>query len=576
MKPNFFFMIALLVGATTLFVACTPPASQPAPSSTEPPAAAPTDPPPSDPVPTATPAESAANPNDWPHWGRNSERNAVITGFTVPTEWNIGEIDWDTGAWKSEEAENVRWVAKLGSMSYGNPVVADGKIFLGTNNDNVYVKKHPKEVDLGCLIAFDTKDGKFLWQHSNQKLATGDKHDWGHIGVSSSPLVVGKRLYYVSNRAEVVCLDTEGFHDGKNDGFDQEPDVEKTDADVIWAYDMMKELGTDQLNATNCSVTLIGDALLVNTSNAADEEGHIHKPDAPSFIALHKDTGKLLWKDASPGKFILGGQWSSPAAFTDANGVNQAVFAAADGWVYSFKAETGEALWKFDLNPKAVKWEPGSSSGKRNSVIATPIIHKNRVYIGAGQNPENGSGDGYLWCIDTSKTGDISAWLAVDADDKPLERRRFQAIDSEKGEKQIDNPNSGVIWSFTGSDLNGDGKMKEDEKLHRAIGNTTVAGGLAIIADFAGVIHCLDAETGKHLWVHDTFSALWGAPLIVGDKIYVGSEDGVVYVFALAREKDMLAENDMQAQVQSSPIAANGTLYVMTDSNLFAIGAREE
>jgi outer membrane protein assembly factor BamB len=521
-------------------------------------------------APSAAPS---VKPGDWGQWGGSSERNNVVADASVPTEWNIGEIDWDTGAWKPEGAESIRWVAKLGSMSYGNPVIANGKVYVGTNNDNVYVKKHPKKVDLGCLIAFNEADGSFLWQHSNPKLATGDQHDWGQIGVSSAPLVTGKRLFYVNNRAEVVCLDTEGFHDDENDGYDKEADNEKTDADVIWAYNMMKELGTEQRNATNCSVTLIGDALLVNTSNGADEEGHVRKPKAASFIALHKDTGKLLWKDSSPDHFILGGQWSSPAAFS-ANGVNQAVFAGADGWVYSFKAETGEPLWRFDLNPKGVKWDPGSSSGKRNSVIATPVFHNNRIYLAAGQNPENGSGDGYLWCIDTDKTGDISAWLAVGADDKPLERRRFQAIDITKGEKQIDNPNSGVVWSYVGGDINADGKVKEDEKLHRAIANVTVAGGLAIVADFAGVIHCLDAETGKAYWTHDTFAALWGAPLVVGDKIYIGSEDGVVLVFDLTKEKNLLAENDMQAQVQSTPVCANGVLYVMTDSNLFAIGKK--
>jgi len=54
----------------------------------------------------------------------------------------------------------------------------------------------------------------------------------------------GKRLYYVNNRAELVCLDTEGFLDGKNDGpFQDETRKGPTDADIIWKLDMMKELG---------------------------------------------------------------------------------------------------------------------------------------------------------------------------------------------------------------------------------------------------------------------------------------------------------------------------------------------
>ena len=72
------------------------------------------------------------------------------------------------------------------------------------------------------LLCFDIKDGKFLWQHSSEKLPTGRVHDWPLQGVCSTPLVEGNRLWFVTNRGEVRCLDTEGFYDGKNDGRSRE------------------------------------------------------------------------------------------------------------------------------------------------------------------------------------------------------------------------------------------------------------------------------------------------------------------------------------------------------------------
>ena len=45
-------------------------------------------------------------------------------------------------------------------------------------------------------------------------VGAGQVADWEYVGVCSSPAVEGKRLYYVSNRGELVCLDTEGFLDG--------------------------------------------------------------------------------------------------------------------------------------------------------------------------------------------------------------------------------------------------------------------------------------------------------------------------------------------------------------------------
>src|SRR5947208_1496478 len=66
-----------------------------------------------------------------------------------------------------------------------------------------------------CLLAFAVK---LPWQHSSEKLPSGRVHDWPLQGICCAPYVDGKRLWYVTSRGEVVCLDTEGFRDGKNDG----------------------------------------------------------------------------------------------------------------------------------------------------------------------------------------------------------------------------------------------------------------------------------------------------------------------------------------------------------------------
>ena len=60
-------------------------------------------------------------------------------------------------------------------------------------------------------------DGEFLWQYSSKELETYVWR-WSHPGLGSSPLVEGNRLWFVSNRGVVVCLDTEGFHDDEDDG----------------------------------------------------------------------------------------------------------------------------------------------------------------------------------------------------------------------------------------------------------------------------------------------------------------------------------------------------------------------
>ncbi len=122
-------------------------------------------------------------PLDWPMWGGNALRNNAPEAKDIPAEWEPGEFDDKEGIWQKGSGSNVAWVSNLGSQSYGNPVVANGKVYVGTNNGFGYIKRYPATVDLGCLLAFSEKDGAFLWQHSSEKLPTGRVHDWPLQGI---------------------------------------------------------------------------------------------------------------------------------------------------------------------------------------------------------------------------------------------------------------------------------------------------------------------------------------------------------------------------------------------------------
>ena len=118
---------------------------------------------------------------------------------------------------------------------------------------------------------------------------------------------------------------------------------------------MIKELNVFPHKLPNCSPLIAGDLLFVTTGNGADGEGAEAKPphpEAPSFIAVNKLTGKVVWKDNSPGDKIMLGQWSNPA-YAVVNGKAQVIFGGGDGWLRGFEPETGKPIWKFDCNPKA-------------------------------------------------------------------------------------------------------------------------------------------------------------------------------------------------------------------------------
>jgi outer membrane protein assembly factor BamB len=550
---------------------------------------------------------SAASPTaEWNQWGGTSARNNTPGGSNIPAEWEVGEVDYRTGEWDPTDAKNIKWVAKLGSQSYGNPVVANGKIIVGTNNSGGWLKRYPSSVDLGVLLAFDVQDGKFLWQHSSEKLPTGRVHDWPLQGICSTALVEGDRLWFVTSRGEVRCLDTEGFHDGENDGevkneeqvakaqaaAAKQPCDMKQEADVVWVYDMMKELGVEQHNMASCSLTSAGELLFVCTSNGVDfEHNYIPAPQAPSFIVMNKNTKTVLWTDASPGANILHGQWSSPA-YGVLGGAPQVIFGGGDGWLYSFAPEgdgkgNAKLLWKFDCNPKTSFYSLNRAT--RNHIIGTPVIYKEKIYVAVGEDPEHGEGTGHLWCVDpTKKTdgSDVSPELAFNSKDpkSPIPHKRVQAVVPEEGDLARPNPNSAAIWHYSEVDQNGDTKIDFEETMHRTVGSVAIKDDILYIADFSGLFHCLDANTGKPYWTYDMLSATWGSPLVVDGKVYIGDEDGDVAVFKHSSDpkvamegegddrKPALGEISMGNSVYSTPIVAQNVLYIANRTNLFAIG----
>ena len=446
-------------------------------------------------------------------WGGTLSRNMVSDEKNIPENW-----DMETG-------ENIKWAAELGSQSYAGPLVIGGKVFVGTNNKAL---RNPKLTgDRGVIMAFRESDGEFLWQSTHTKLTSGRVNDWPLQGICSTPYIEGDRLYYISNRCEVVCIDTEGFLDGENDGpFTGETETSEIDGDIIWSYDMMDELDVFPHNLATCSPLAVGDLLILETSNGVDE-GHIHipSPDAPSFIALNKHTGELVWEDASPAENILHGQWSNPS-YGVIKGVPQVIIPGGDGWVYAFAPETGDIIWKFDCNPKDSVWELGGR-GTRNNIISTPVVYDDKVFIAVGQDPEHGEGVGHLWCIDGSQTGDITE--------------------------------TAIIWHFG------------DEQFNRTMSTVAIDDGLLYISDLSGFLYCLDVNTGDLFWKHDTFAAIWGSPYVVDGKVYLGTEDGIVAILKAGKTKQVLFEPNMGSAVYTTPVAKNGVLYIVTRNMLIAI-----
>jgi outer membrane protein assembly factor BamB len=377
-------------------------------------------------------------------------------------------------------------------------------------------------------MAFAEATGDFLWQMTHEKLTSGRVNDWPQQGVCSTPFVEGNRLFYTSNRATLVSLDTEGLKDGNAGPVSDEKAKGPNGGDVVWEYDMMAELDVFPHNLAVSSPLVVDGILYATTGNGVDE-GHINipVPTAPSFVAVEAATGKLVWESNLPGDKILHGTWSNPA-YGVIKGRPQVIFPGGNGWVYSFEPKTGKLLWKFDANPKDSKWVLGGR-GTRNNIIATPVIWEDKVYIAVGQDPEHGEGVGNFWAIDASLDGDVTGKAAV--------------------------------WHRGGNDF------------HRTISTVAIHDGIVYAADLSGFLYALDARTGTLHWKHDLLAAVWGSPYVADGRVYIGDEDGDIAILKAGKTKEVIAEPNVGVSVYTTPVAKNGVLYLLGRNRLFALQA---
>jgi len=407
---------------------------------------------------------------DWPVWGRDGSRNMASPETGLPGVVGSGKPVGGTDAIDVSGARNVRWVTKLGSQSYGNVTVAAGRVFVGTNNA---VPRDAKlKGDHSVVMALSEATGELLWQLGIPKLGAGKVSDWEFLGICSSPAVDGDVVYVVTNRSEVIALDVKGQANGNQGPFTDEGaymagpgkpplPVAKTDGDILWRYDMRKDLGVFPHNITSSSVLVLGDLLFVSTSNGVDwSHRNVPAPFSPALVALDKKTGALLAEEAvGISERTMHANWSSPTA-AQIGKQNLVLFGAGDGFLYGFDPKPtvdAEGLtvlkerWRFDANPASYRIKDGKkvAYARRNGpseIIGTPVVHGGLACVAIGQDPEHGTGAGSLSCVHT-KTGKLA-------------------------------------WRF--------------DKIGRSLSTVGISDGLLVAADLSGRIYALDTKTNAH------------------------------------------------------------------------------
>ncbi|HTL58198.1 MAG TPA: PQQ-binding-like beta-propeller repeat protein [Candidatus Limnocylindrales bacterium] len=487
---------------------------------------------------------------DRPQWGEAWSRNMVSPERNLPETF-----DPATG-------KNIKWSAQLGTETHSSPVIAGGRVYIGTNNGNPRDPKH--QGDRGVLMCFEEKTGLFLWQLVVPKRAEDIYFDWPQSGISSPVTVEGDRIYLVSNRGEVMCLDAKGMADGNDGPFQDEgahmtvkpPDPAATnmssaltpgplDADIIWLFDLPTGAGIWPHDAAHSSIVIDGDYLYLNSGTGVDNtHKKIRTPDAPSLVVLNKQTGRLVARDyerMAPN--IFHSTWCAPS-LAEVKGRPLVFFGGGNGIVYAFETveraserSPGEPfglhkVWQFDFDPTAPKTNVHRYNSNRSespsNFYGMPVFYHNRVYVAGGGDIWWGKNEAWLKCIDATRSGDITT--------------------------------NGLVWSYP--------------LQKHVLPTPAIADGLVFIADCGRLLHCVDAETGKPCWTQEIAGEPWASALVADGKVYLGTRGGNFYVMAATREKKMLASLDLKSPISATSSAANAVLYVATMNRLYAIRSK--
>ena len=511
---------------------------------------------------------------DWPQWGGGDVRNFVSEETGLPAVFRPCSSETTNGVTTAVPGVNLKWSAPLGTQAYVTPAVTQGKVFIGANDAKADGPRfaRTKGSVLDCL---DEATGQRRWRLVIPRLKTQNKlfnFDDLDLGLCSSPTVDGSRVYVMGSRGDVLCLDINGQADGNEGPFTDEghymsdtrtfPDkpgrfdatlapprpapveLQAGDADIVWRYDVLAELDVWPQDAVDCSILVRGDYLYVCTCNGVDRSHkNIPSPNAPNMIVLDKRSGALAAVIDRPlGKAVFHGDWSSPTLARIAN-QDLIVWGGGDGVCYAFDPQfepgaegrpgTLRQVWRFNCNPPHNLFKDGqrlpyNKGGKGPSeIIATPVAANNRIYVAVGQDSRHGPGKGCLSCIDATQKGDITE--------------------------------TGKIWQSFDVD--------------RSFSSAAVTkDGLVFIADYTGILRCLDAADGKEYWMHDLGGRVFCSPLCADGRVYIGTEAGRLTVAAAHRDKKLIDEVRFDGPIYATPVAANRVLYVASQRTLYAFG----
>ncbi len=349
--------------------------------------------------------------------------------------------------------------------------------------------------------------------------------------IESSAIYYNGRIYFGSDDRLVYCIDddpSDGIDEGMADHFE-------STCDVIWTYETANAVKSTPVIADKklyigsndyylyCLNALTGERIWRTRTGGAIESSPLVLNDTiyvgsfdRKIYCINATDGKKIWSQETGNQI-----WGSPA-YDD----GFIYIGSIDGKMYCYWANNGTPCWNFSSNLASVKY----------GIYSTPAIAKNRIVFG--------SEDNFVYCLD-SATGELIWKFKANGFvySSPAINKNKVFISNSEGmvgtefregyffALPFDDPNqdgvilpSEVIWSVKTHDFDGGSSPAVS-----TVSGKIVVGSNELESGGIGKLYCLDEETGEKYWNFTINGDLHGSPLIVNNKIYIGSLNGEFY-----------------------------------------------
>lgn len=226
-------------------------------------------------------------------------------------------------------------------------------------------------------------------------------------------------------------------------------------------------------------------------------------------------------------------------------------------YVTALDKATGQTLWEAD------RPEMDAPSGDQKKAYCTPI----RITDSLGREQ--------LICMG-------SQWMVAY---EPETGKEIWKVRHGKGFSVVPRPvyGDGVVYFATGFGkpqlwavkVDGSGDVTDTHVLWTVIKgipakpSPILHDGLIYVIDDNGVASCFEAETGDQVWKQRIGGNFSASPILIDDRIFLGSHDGVVTVITAGRDSKVIAENQLDGQIMASPAVVDNSLIVRTSEAIY-------